>query len=191
MPIPNNEYWRKSIHTAGVFLIPVLFWNRHAFTFILLAFLIFYLSVEALARRGIQVPFLSALTDHSKRPHEVGHLSRGALGLVGAGIFTPYFFGVLPAAVGLAQIFIADTASSLTGMTWGHRKLPYNPNKSWVGSLVFFGTAALVSRFFFAGPEAIVLALVGAVLESLPLGDWDNAVVPLVVALAAYLLQGF
>lgn len=188
MNIPAREYWRKSVHVSGLFFIPVLLWNREVFVGLLAAFLAFYLSVELLERRGIRVPLLWGLTEKSKRPSEHGRLSKGALLLVLCSIAAPYLFGAEAAAIGLAQAFAGDVTSSLAGMKWGTKKLPWSPGKSWVGTSVFFVTAFAVSLFFVPFPKAALLAAIGALAESVPWKEADNLTVPLAVGLAAKLL---
>ncbi len=188
MEIPRSEYWRKAVHVSGLFFIPVLLWNREVFVGLLTTFLAFYLLVEFLAKRGKTVPFLSALTDNSKRDSERGRLSRGALFLVASGILTPYLFGPWAAAVGLSQIFAADVPSTLVGMKWGRRKLPHSPKKTWLGSSAYFATAFIVALFFVPPPQAAILAALGTVVESLPIPEADNLTVPFAVGLAAKFL---
>jgi len=188
MTLPSREIWRKSVHFSGVFFVPALLWNRLVFSVLLLAFLAVYLAIEFSARRGIRIPLLSTLTDRCKRPRESGRLSRGALFLVFSGIVTPYLFGTAAAALGLAQTFVADTASAFTGMTWGSVKLPYNASKSWVGSLAFFVAAFLISLSVLSWPRALILAAVGAIVESLPIPDADNLLIPFAVGAAAMVL---
>lgn len=188
MEIPRGEYWRKAVHLSGLFFIPVLLWNREVFAGLLAVFLACYLFVEFLADRGTTIPLLSALAANSKRDSERGRLSKGALFLVLCGIVTPYLFGARPAAVGLAQAFAGDVTSSLAGMKWGVKTLPWSPGKSWVGTLAFFVTALVVSLFFVPFPKAAILASVGALAESIPLKEADNLTVPLAVGLAAVLM---
>jgi uncharacterized protein (TIGR00297 family) len=94
-----------------------------------------------------------------------------------------------------------DGMASLVGMTLGRRKLPWNPRKSWAGSLAYvvFGTAGCAVLllwtaagtgreypWLFATGIALAATLVAAVLESLPLGLDDNLGVPLVSGLWLY-----
>lgn len=181
----KNEIWRKSVHISGIFFLPILFWNREFFVTLLILFLIGYLIVEWQWKKGKKIPFLTTLTHKSKRDHESGRLAKGPILLVIAGIATPYLFGVEPAAIGLAQAFVADTASSLVGVKFGTKKLPYSKRKSWAGSLAFFLTAFLVSLLFVSPAQALLLALVGTFVESLPIPDADNLAVPVVVSLLA------
>jgi uncharacterized protein (TIGR00297 family) len=89
-----------------------------------------------------------------------------------------------------------DGMASVAGMAIGRRKLPWNPKKSWAGSLayVFFGTFAAAALLVWTAPErgyswafafgaAFTTALVAAALESLPQGLDDNLGVPLVSGL--------
>lgn len=188
MAIASRELWRKAVHFAGVFFLPLLLQQPEAFTRLLTAFLVIYLIVELAARRGLRIPLLSTLTERCKRPGEKGRLSRGALFLVLAGILTPFLFGPTAAAVGLAQTFVADTTSTLAGMAWGKEPLPYAREKTWIGSTTFFLAATLVGLYFAPWPQAVILGLTGAFIESLPLPEADNLTVPLGVGAAAYLI---
>jgi len=87
-----------------------------------------------------------------------------------------------------------DGMASLIGMTLGNRKLPWNPRKSWAGTLAYLtfgglGAGALLlwtasGRYgvAFAWSAAFAAATLAAALESLPEGLDDNLGVPLVTA---------
>lgn len=91
-----------------------------------------------------------------------------------------------------------DGMASLVGMTVGRAKLPWNPKKSWAGTLaylVFGGLAAVVllqwtapGRYgiTFAVVACLAAALLAAILESMPQGLDDNVAVPLISGLALY-----
>jgi uncharacterized protein (TIGR00297 family) len=90
---------------------------------------------------------------------------------------------------------LGDGMASLVGMSLGSRKLPWNPRKSWAGTLaylIFGGLGAGVllqwtapGRYApeFAWTVALATAALAALLESLPEGLDDNIGVPLVSAL--------
>lgn len=97
------------------------------------------------------------------------------------------------AAVGWAYLAFGDGCATLAGGTWGRRRLPWNPDKSWAGFAAFVvaGGAAAAGLYAFVlghGPsagEAILLfggALVGASVESLPSELDDNLLPPLLGA---------
>jgi uncharacterized protein (TIGR00297 family) len=88
-----------------------------------------------------------------------------------------------------------DGMASLCGMSFGRRKLPWNPRKSWVGSAayVLFGIVAAAVLLVWTAPGrytwgfafavAFATALLAAALESLPQGLDDNIGVPLISGL--------
>src|SRR5262249_55414502 len=88
-----------------------------------------------------------------------------------------------------------DGMASVAGMTLGRKKLPWNPRKSWMGTIAYvvFGSAAAAVllqwtapgaySWLFAGAAGFGAAFLAAALESLPQGLDDNLGVPLVSAL--------
>lgn len=88
-----------------------------------------------------------------------------------------------------------DGMAAVVGMTLGRHKLPWNPDKSWIGTLAYFvfggaGAAILLlwtvpGRYDIAFAVAVGggAALFAALLESLPQGLDDNIGVPLVTGL--------
>lgn len=89
-----------------------------------------------------------------------------------------------------------DGMAAVVGMSLGHRKLPWNPKKSWAGTFAYFlfgGAAAAVLLLWtapdhgyavgFAVAVAAASALFAALLESLPQGLDDNIGVPMVTGL--------
>ena len=88
-----------------------------------------------------------------------------------------------PAVLVLA---LADPAASVVGRVWGRHPLGKG---SWEGTIAFFLVAYAV-MVPFAGPTAALLAA-GAVafLEVLPTGIDDNLIVPVVVAMALWLVE--
>jgi len=99
------------------------------------------------------------------------------------------------AAAAWGILAFGDGMASVVGMTLGRRKLPWNPNKSWAGSLAYwlFGGAAAAVLLLWTAPGrygwafalacGAAAALLAAVLESLPQGLDDNLGVPLVTGL--------
>jgi len=100
------------------------------------------------------------------------------------------------AAAAWGILAFGDGMASVAGMQFGRRKLPWNPRKSWAGTLayVIFGTAAATALLLwtprehayapgFALAVCFATALLAAALESLPQGLDDNIGVPLVSGL--------
>src|SRR6185295_18202198 len=96
------------------------------------------------------------------------------------------------AAATWAILAFGDGMASIVGMALGRRKLPWNPAKSWAGSLAYvvFGTLGATVLLQWTAPGrygwgfalaiCAATALVAAGLESLPHGLDDNIGVPLV-----------
>lgn len=110
------------------------------------------------------------------------------------------------AAASWGILAFGDGMASVAGMALGRRKLPWNPHKSWIGSLAYvvFGTVAAAVllqwtarplepadapwpySWTFALAVSFVAALVAALLESIPQGLDDNLGVPLVSSLVLF-----
>jgi uncharacterized protein (TIGR00297 family) len=111
------------------------------------------------------------------------------------------------AAAGWGILAVGDGMAGLLGQAVGGPRLPWNPQKRWVGLVGFvaFGAPAAAGLEAWAGhwpletsalhwPRtlgvALVLALVSALVESLPTTLDDNLTVPVAVALVLPLLVG-
>jgi len=71
---------------------------------------------------------------------------------------------------------IGDGASTIIGMK-GKHKIPYNKEKTFEGTVAFFLFS--LPAYFFIGEAIIPLAIIAAVVESLPLRLDDNLTVPI------------
>ncbi|HEY2291776.1 MAG TPA: TIGR00297 family protein [Thermoanaerobaculia bacterium] len=102
------------------------------------------------------------------------------------------------AAAAWGILAFGDGMASIAGIQFGQRRLPWNPRKSWIGSLayVFFGTVGAAALLVWTAPNqgraygwafafaaCFLTALLAAALESLPQGLDDNLGVPLVSGL--------
>ncbi len=101
-----------------------------------------------------------------------------------------------------AIMSLGDGCSNLFGKAYGHKKLPWNPEKSWIGSaaFVFFGGlgAAILMWWVNLNPSqtplawhhflitAFLTSFIAAGVESLPLKIDDNITVPLAAGLFLY-----
>jgi len=71
---------------------------------------------------------------------------------------------------------IGDGASTIIGMK-GKHKISYNKEKTFEGTIAFF--LASLPAYFFIGEAIIPLAIIAAIVESLPLRLDDNLTVPI------------
>ncbi len=146
---------------------------------------------------------VQAMTRHGD-PREILH---GPLyyGIVFV-IATLIFWRNSPAGVvALMLLCGGDGLADIVGRRLGKARLPFNPAKSWAGSAAMFLGGFLFALAFLLlfnalgdfnpplalGPTAIKLAgiaLVAAVVESLPLGEADNLTIAVVGAALGLLL---
>jgi len=128
----------------------------------------------------------------------------------------PLFYGIIfvlltvvywyDSAVGIIALMLmcgGDGLADILGRRFGHRKLPWSDEKSWVGSFGMFlggwlfavGIIALyISLGIFPGTltayltEITVIAIAGTLVESLPFHDIDNITVTLTAVLLGHIL---
>ncbi len=185
----RQEITRKSVHVAGLILLPISYWNAALVPWLLLIMCVVYWGIEAMAASGSPLPVVQKFINSCKREARVNRIDPGPFYLA-AGVGMSFLFLPLKAAqVGLISVTIADAAASIVPYyvpaTW---KLPHSTRKSWTGSTSFFVTAFVGTLFFLNWWQALVIAGIGTLLESFPPPDIDNVTVPLGVALAVSLL---
>ncbi len=115
------------------------------------------------------------------------------------------------AAGAWAIMSLGDGCSGLFGKMYGKKRLPWNPEKSWIGSSAFvlfgglgaavlmwwvglnpsdanniYGQAQIPATWFYFLTTAFLASFVAAVVESLPLKINDNITVPLASGLLLY-----
>lgn len=94
--------------------------------------------------------------------------------------------------VALIILCVGDGVADLFGRRWGRWRLPWNPDKSWAGSLAFFACSLLVALAYsalfmhwgyFSDPSGLLCAklagitLAATIVESMSWADVDNLTV--------------
>lgn len=130
---------------------------------------------------------------------------RGPLfyGLVFVVITALYWYDSPVGIIALMLMCGGDGLADIIGRRYGNKRLPWNQAKSWAGSLgMFLGgwffsliiVALYLAAGIFTGTLSIYLvpitaiALVGTLIESLPLRDIDNLTITLGALAAGHLL---
>ena len=88
-------------------------------------------------------------------------------------MLTLSFLSVTDTIVVVGALFVGDSAATILGIRFGKAKLPYNKKKSYVGALAYFAVTLLIA-FPLIGYFALIIALVAAIVESLPVHIDDN-----------------
>lgn len=192
--ISREEVARKLVHMAvgGIaFAVrPLGFWGSVA------------CAVTAIFHNLVVFPLYGG-----KRLWRAGEATRGfALGIVLYPVTVLLLLLLFPRRLEVAAavwgiLAFGDGMAAIVGQTLGRSNpLPWNPQKSWAGTLAYFvfggaGAFALLQwtapgaySFRFALAVALATALFAALLESQPQGLDDNFGVPLVAALLLYCL---
>jgi len=99
-------------------------------------------------------------------------LGQGALWLALGSLVTISFLSGNQMITVLIAIFVGDSVATLVGTAYG-LPLPYNKRKSAYGTAAYFAITASLS-FMFIGYIGIAIALVAALVESLPVHFDDN-----------------
>jgi uncharacterized protein (TIGR00297 family) len=191
MALTGNEVLRKATHMSmGLFAFAVG-WLGPLWSAVLAA--------SALGFNLFVLPHAGGRRLYRDHEHAAGSSAGIVLYPLAVLILILVFFRKLEVAAATWGILaFGDGMASVAGMTLGRGKLPWNPKKSWVGSLayVFFGGLAAATLLVwtarwtpgdYSWPFALAVgfaaALVAAAFESLPQGLDDNIGVPLVSGL--------
>jgi diacylglycerol kinase (CTP) len=129
-------------------------------------------------------------------PSERDRITGSTYFVVGLAVIT-LVFPKPPVEVAILILAFADPVASITGRLWGKRKL--FQNKSYVGTGAFFAVAWVTASIFLtvavkdlstprAAVAALIIAAAGTIVELLSTRLDDNLTVPVVCALAAFLL---
>jgi dolichol kinase len=180
----KTEILRKSIHFL-IGLSPALAAvNYPATVILLLVGTLGYAQMESLRLAGVRVPLVSSLTDMASRSRDRGRFVLGPVTL-GLGALLALLMYPSPAAsIAIYALAFGDGFASLVGKSLGRVRPAFLRGKSLEGSLACF-TAVLVAAYHVSHnyPVAFIAALTAMVTEALPLDDYDNLALPLVVGL--------
>lgn len=188
-----KELFRKSIHICSA-IIPLLLKHFYLLTIILLSLaIVFYTISEILRMHGKNVPLISQITVIASRKRDENKFVLGPVTLAVGILITSLLYKWLPASIGIFSLSFGDGLASLFGKLFGQVKVPFTQGKSVAGSLTCF-TAIFVSSFFllyFNGSSlnflsdftelSLILATIGMFIEVLPLKDFDNLLIPILI----------
>lgn len=179
-----KELTRKSIHIFSA--ISVFF--AHFFfipTVCLLGFgLLGYVICEVLRLQGIRVPVISHITQCASRVEDEGRFVLGPVTLVLGIILALFLFTEPISTVAIFSLSFGDGFASLIGKIYGVSRFKIIKQKTLLGSFSCF-CAVFVSTFFVLKNLllAFFIAIVATLVEVLPLKNFDNIVIPVIVGI--------
>jgi dolichol kinase len=193
-PVPElhelkTEIIRKSIHFLIALSPSMAAVNRPLTVLFLLVGTVGYTWMETLRLSGVKVPLVSSLTRMASRSKDKGHFVMGPVTL-GLGALLALLLYPSPAAsIAIYALAFGDGFASLVGKFFGRLRPALLCGKSLEGSLACFA-AVFIAAYQVSGNLRIALpaALTAMVVEALPLDDFDNIALPVMVGLAVQLV---
>jgi dolichol kinase len=180
----QTELLRKGIHLL-VGLTPLLASiNLVATEGLLVAGLLIYSYSESIRLSGREVPVITRLTRLASRTRDRDKAVLGPITLGLGALLCLLLYPEPAASVGIYALAFGDGLSSLVGKLFGTIRIPFTGGKTLEGSATAF--AAIFWASWVAGHDPILaleVAMVGTILEALPIQDLDNLVIPLGTAL--------
>ncbi len=185
----RKEVFRKSIHLCSAFVPLLLHYAKIPVLFALGLALVLYSLSELLRLKGVTIPLISAITAAAARKRDENKFVLGpvtlVLGILGAALL----WKELPCSVGIYALSFGDGLASLAGRLFGRVTIPLTKGKTVAGSLTCF--AAIFISCFLATKNstvALIVASLGMFIEMLPLKDFDNILIPVILGGVAQLL---
>ncbi len=182
----RKELVRKSIH-LGACLVPFFLEHMRFVVLIGLTSVLFiYTIAEFLRLKGKHIFFFSAVTEVAARKRDENRFVLGPVTLATGILLSALFFDQNSAAIAIYALAFGDGLASLAGKLFGKHIIPFCAGKTLEGSLTCFG-AIFLSTLCVTNNVVIslLLAFVGTVIEVLPIKDFDNIIIPLVLGFVA------
>ncbi len=190
--LSRNETIREIIHAGGFF---VAFIAAQSGEVVLVAFLLsltalLYTASELARIDGKRVPLVSPITFSAATSSERFEFTTSPIFLALGITLSLVFFPTPISYASIAIVSLGDSAASVFGKLFGKTSLPFNKGKNLEGSLAGFAFAYLGAACFLNPLQALIGAIAGMIVESLPLPISDNLSTPLVTGALLTALQG-
>jgi dolichol kinase len=178
----KTELVRKSMHFLIALSPSMAALNRPFTAVLLMVGTLFYAVMESLRLSGVAVPLVSSLTSMASRPRDKDRFVLGPVTL-GLGALLALLLYPSPAAsIGIYALAFGDGFASLIGKTFGRHRPDFMLGKSIEGSLACFGAVFVTTYGVFRSfKTAFIVAVTAAMVEALPLKDYDNIALPISV----------
>ncbi|UCH32744.1 MAG: HAD-IB family phosphatase [Candidatus Bathyarchaeota archaeon] len=177
----RHEVVREFIHAGGLLAIFTAAILGIYPTVLLLSLITLIYAISELARiQRKHVPIISHVTLNAATPSERYEFTTAPI-LFALGVTLSLLIFQSPINfASIAIVSLGDSAASVFGGFFGKIALPFNKGKSLEGSVACFGFAFLGAILFLSPPRAFFGAIIGMVVESLPLPINDNLSMPLI-----------
>lgn len=178
----KKEIFRKSIHICTAFVPLVFHFYGNVVVVLLVLAGIFYFVSEILRQKGISVPLISLITVTAARKRDEDKIVFGPVTLVLGVVLALLLWQEKFAVAGILALALGDGFASLAGKTFGRIQLPFTGGKTAAGSITCFFAIYSSSFIVLKNTEiSLILAAAGTVIEGLPLKDFDNVFIPVIL----------
>jgi phytol kinase len=199
---------RKVIHisTGPLFLLTWPFFENTPTTPFIVALLPACVTGMVLLTGARDTPITITLFEYSRPQKKSSEIAAPLTYGLAFTIATTLFWTRSPAGVAALMILCGgDGMAEILGKRFGKRRLPWSTHKTWAGSLGmllggFLLALGIINYFvlvgIFSAPLAeylyplAFLAIIGTIVESLPLPGPDNLYIPLATGLAGWFWWG-
>lgn len=186
----KKELFRKTIHMVSSFIPFFYFFHRQLVLIGLLSITILYFISEVLRINKIRIPLVSQITEFASRSRDEGKIVLGPITLA-IGIFLSFFLfdDYHTSVIAIFALSFGDGVASLFGKMFGGPKIPFTFGKTFSGSTGCFIVLFIV--YLSCGlsiQQALMIALLAAIIEAFPTGDFDNLLIPVSTGVLARLL---
>lgn len=184
-----KEFFRKSIHFCAA-LVPWFAFGHYDLTIVLLSAVVcFYTWSEYRRLGGSAVPIVSRITVLAARKRDEGRFVLGPVTMAVGVLLTLLIFPLEAARVGIYALAFGDGIASLAGKLWGRTKIPLTGGKTLEGSVACFLAVYVSALTVTKSPlQALAVAGVAVIVELVPIRDYDNLLIPLMISLFVFLL---
>lgn len=184
-----KELFRKSIHICSSFIpffLQIAYWHV---VIGLTCICIFYCICELFRLKGKEIPLISKVTEVAARKRDENKFILGPVTLVIGILCAAIFFPLENARLGIFALAFGDGLASVSGKLFGKTHIPFTKGKTIVGSLtcffaVFISLFCVTKNFFIS----LILAFITMFVELLPLKDFDNILIPIIVSFVSTIL---
>ena len=185
----KKELFRKTIHLCSAF-VPFFLSRAFVPTVVFLSCTaVLYAVSEVLRMKGKSVPLISEVTEAAARKRDENRFVLGPLTLVCGIVTAALLWKPAAAAIGIFALAFGDGLASLAGKLFGSVRIPGTSGKTVAGSLTCF-TAIFCATYVYSHTSyvALVIAAAGMFTEVLPLRDFDNVLIPVLLGGIAQVL---
>src|SRR5574344_512384 len=181
-----KELFRKSIHICSALVPTMLAAAYYPVLALLVTAVVLYTVSEILRMKGIDVPVVSHITEIAARKRDENRFVLGPVTLVTGILLCAVLWKPESARIGIYALAFGDGLASLGGKLFGRVHIPGTHGKTAAGSITCF-TAVFISSFAVCGDAriSVILACTAMCIEVMPLGDFDNLIIPVLIGCIA------